>query len=90
MLEPAHWFRIDDWFQGSGEYEWSNGWYVLYTRWSRNEPSNGGGCVVMYAENGTWADMACEDRKTFICERSRGESHSTLIMLHLSSSTKFS
>ena len=57
--------------QADGEYEWSNGWYVLYTRWSKGS-SDSGNCVKMYGENGTWKGENCALKLPYLCKVSTG------------------
>ncbi|KAK4828116.1 hypothetical protein QYF61_023914 [Mycteria americana] len=78
------WIGLND-FRVQMYFEWSDGTPVTYTKWHHGEPThtrNKADCIVMkgeisllfvvssyYAQDGSWADSACETKLGYVCKR---------------------
>jgi len=64
------------WIGGSdqdeeGQWKWTDGTAIVYSRWARNEPNGGSSqnCVQMnYGGRGNWDDAGCDGQKPFFCQ----------------------
>ncbi|CAH1779946.1 unnamed protein product [Owenia fusiformis] len=57
----------------SGGFQWKDGSPLQYTNWGNGEPSDvngtdGENCVELYGWNLKWNDLACDQKRGFVCK----------------------
>ncbi|XP_077862270.1 macrophage mannose receptor 1-like [Saccoglossus kowalevskii] len=71
MQQESSWIGIREYGAGN-TYEWSDGTPVDYVNWAEGEPNDSNGeeqCAEMRKGDGSWNDLNCGDRLTFVCRK---------------------
>ena len=63
----GYWIGLND-VQKKGNFSWSDGSLVSFTKWLTNEPNSSDEDCVAYDRDNGWYDMQCHYKRSFICK----------------------
>lgn len=70
IAQGSWWIGFND-NAAEGNFVWSDGSPVTYSRWNPGEPNNSGNaedCAEIYTGSNVWNDLNCNSGRYFICE----------------------